>query len=91
MRILSQLSQGNSNAAVGRQLGVEAGALAGGEFSHAVIVAVVHVVIYKDLDIAVDCYNFQVTYGWGPRRHQCRCRGQRGTQKQGRPREGYQR
>jgi len=49
MRILSQLSQGNSNAAVGRQLGVEADALVGGEFGHAAIVAVIHVVIYKDL------------------------------------------
>jgi len=52
MRILSQISQGNSNAAIGRQLGVEADALDGGEFCHAAIVAVVHVVIYKDLDVA---------------------------------------
>ena len=40
-----------SNAAVGRQLGVEAGGLARGEFGPAAIVGVVHVVIYKGLDI----------------------------------------
>lgn len=86
-----KLGQDNSNAAVGCQLGVEAGALARGKFGHAAIIAVVHVVIYEDLDNGFEWKKFRVTYGWDPRHRRRRYRGQWGIQKQGKPREGYHR
>jgi hypothetical protein len=57
-----KFSQDHSNATVGSQLGVEAGGLAGGEFGHAAIVAVVHVVIYERLDIGFDYNKFRIFF-----------------------------
>jgi hypothetical protein len=51
VHLVANLVKSSSNAVVSCQSGVEVGALARGEFGHAAIVAVVHVVIYEELDV----------------------------------------